>query len=432
MAKIKSIIASEILDSRGNPTIETKVELEDGAIGIASIPSGASTGSFEALELRDNDQNRYRGMGVLKAVTNVNSEIFSKIVGQEAANQQEIDKILVELDKTPNFSRLGGNAVLSVSQGVCEAQAASLKIPIFIYVNKLAESVFEEKEKINLKIPTPTFNLINGGKHGAGNLEFQEFHLIPSSIYTYQEGLEVIVNIYQTVEEVLVRHGAIHSVGDEGGFAPNLFTNLDALEILVESVKTSGKIFGKNVYFGLDIAASTFYKDGRYVIRDRTSPMDTGSFIEFLTDLQEQYPLILLEDPLFEDDWSGWTKLTGQFGDKVTVIGDDFLCTNIERVQKAIKAKACNGILIKPNQAGTITQTLNVIKLCRQAGWKISVSHRSGETNDTFIADFSVGVGADYCKFGAPARGERVAKYNRLLEISLELKNFNAKTANNQ
>jgi len=420
MVKIKSIQAREILDSRGNPTVETKVELDDGAVGIASIPSGASTGSFEALELRDNDPNRFGGMGVLKAVANVNQEISGKLIGADPFDQQKIDQILVNLDGTPNKSRLGANALLSVSQGICEASAASLKIPIYAYVYKLTKD-FGFKG-FDLKIPIPTFNLINGGKHGAGNLEFQEFHIVPTSLKSYSEGLEMAVEIYQSVKSVLIRHGAIHSVGDEGGFAPNLFTNLDALEILVEAFASSGKILGKDVNLGLDLAASVFYKDGNYSIRDRGSPMTADDFIQFLADLQEQYPLILLEDPLFENDWSGWQKITQRFGQNTTIIGDDFLCTNLDRTKKAIASRSCNGILIKPNQVGTISETLQVIKLCREAGWRISVSHRSGETNDDFIADFAVGVGADYAKFGAPARGERVAKYNRLLEIEKQLK----------
>lgn len=419
MSKIKSIIAKEILDSRSTPTIETKVELDDGAVGIASIPSGASTGSFESVELRDNDPKRYQGMGVLMAVNNVNEVIAKKLLDSDPFNQEEIDKLLIDLDGTPNKSKLGGNAILSVSQGICEAAASSLKMPNYLYVKKLFSSL--SGQDFPLKIPTPTFNLINGGKHGAGNLEFQEFHIIPSSVNDYSKKLEMSTDIYQSTKEVLIRHGAVHSVGDEGGFAPNLFTNLDALEILAEAIKLSNFSFGKEVFFGLDIAASTFFKDGKYVIRDRTSPMESQDFIEFLFDLQIQYPLILLEDPLNENDWAGWIKITQAFSGKVNIIGDDFLCTNLERTKKAIEKKACSGILIKPNQAGTISETLKVIQTAREAGWKINVSHRSGETNDDFIADFAVGVGSDYCKFGAPARGERVAKYNRLLEIESEL-----------
>lgn len=419
MTKIKSIFAREILDSRGNPTLETKVELSDGSIGIASVPSGASTGSFEALELRDNNPQRYYGMGVLKAVGNVNDKIASRLINMDPFSQNDIDRILIELDGTPNKSKLGANAILSVSQGVCESAASSLKLPNYLYLKKITEKLgFKD---FNLKVPIPTFNLINGGKHGAGNLEFQEFHIIPSPTYSYSDSLEMAANIYQSVKEILKRHGAIHSVGDEGGFAPNLFTNLDALEILTEALKVSKKYLGKDVNLGLDVAASTFYKDGKYTIRDRSSPLETSSFIEFLADLILQYPLTVLEDPLYENDWDNWIKITQQFGNRLIIMGDDFLCTNYERVKRAIQNNACNGILIKPNQVGTISETLNVIKLCRESGWEISVSHRSGETNDDFIADFAIGVGADFVKFGAPARGERVTKYNRLLEIESEL-----------
>lgn len=415
MAKIKLIEAREILDSRGNPTIETKVTLEDGAEGIASVPSGASTGSFEALELRDNDPKRFLGMGVLKAVNNVNKIIFPKLMGQESLEQFAIDDLMIGLDGTPNKTNLGANAVLSVSLGVCKASAVSLKKFCFEYVYDLATRL--GLERFEYKIPLSIFNLINGGRHGAGNLEFQEFHIIPTSAHGYSESLEMAASIYQSVKKILIRHGSIHSVGDEGGFAPNLFTNLDALEILVEAISESGKNLGRDINLGLDIAATEFYKNGRYLIRDRTSPMEADSFIEFLDDLQLQYPLIALEDPLYEDDWNGWEKITQKFGGKMAIIGDDFLCTNYERTQKAIEKKACNTILIKPNQAGTFSETLKVVKLCRQAGWKINVSHRSGETEDDFIADFAVGVGADFTKFGAPARGERTIKYNRLLKI---------------
>jgi len=415
MAKIKSIEAREILDSRGNPTIETKVCLEDGSEGTASVPSGASTGSFESLELRDNDPKRFQGMGVLKAVDNVNKIIFPKLIGQESLKQFVIDDLMISLDGTPNKTNLGANAILSVSIAVCKASAKSLKKPCFGYIYDLVTQL--GFEKFELRVPLPTFNLINGGRHGAGNLEFQEFHIIPISTHAYSVSLEMAASIYQTVKKILIRHGSIHSVGDEGGFAPNLFTNLDALEILVESINESGKSLGREINLGLDVAATEFYENGKYVIRDRTSPMEADSFIEFLDDLQLQYPLIALEDPLYEDDWNGWVKITQKFGDKMAIIGDDFLCTNYERTQKAIEKKACNAILIKPNQAGTVSETLKVVKLCRQSGWKVSVSHRSGETEDDFIADFAVGVGADFTKFGAPARGERTIKYNRLLEI---------------
>jgi enolase len=420
MSKIHSIQATEILDSRGNPTIETLIILDDGWRGLSSVPSGASTGQYEAVELRDGDTNRYGGMGVLKAVENVNKIISPKLVGLEASSQSEIDDLLIKLDGTPNKANLGANSILSVSQAVCKAQAASLRQPLYKYIFDMANN-FYGLNLHDIKIPTPTFNLINGGKHGAGNLEFQEFHVIPTQDKPYKEGLEMVEEVYQTVEKVLVRHGAVHSVGDEGGFAPNLFTNMDALEVIVQAIKESGHEFRKDIFMGLDIAASHFFRNGTYSIRDRTQPLQSSELIEFFRDLSGQYPLYLLEDPLYYDDWESWSKITQQLGQQTMIVGDDLLCTNPDRLKKAIEKKACTAILIKPNQIGTLSESFNVIKIAKEANWKIIVSHRSGETNDTFIADFAVGVIADLCKFGAPARGERVAKYNRLLEIEEEI-----------
>ena len=390
--------------------------LDDGSQAVASIQSGTSIGKYEAVELRDQDSKRYQGLGVLKAVANVNEKIAPKMVGMKAENQLKIDQTLILLDGTKNKAQLGANAILSVSQAVCEASAASKKIPQFLYLAQL----YGLKEK-ELKVPTPILNLINGGKHGAGNLDFQEFHLIPSSQKVYHEQLRLGTEIYHQVEKVLIRHGAIHSVGDEGGFAPNLFTNSDALEVLMEAIKESAYEFQKDVFIGLDVAASFFYKDGRYKIRDRTLPMTTENLVEFYRELVVQYPLAILEDPFAEDDWDGWIKLSQSLANTI-LVGDDLLATNKTRIQKAIKKKACQAILVKPNQIGTIAETIEVIKIARAANWKVVVSHRSGETNDDFIADFAVGVGADYAKFGAPARGERLAKYNRLLKIEAELK----------
>ncbi len=410
-SQIKSIRAREILDSRGNPTLETRVELEDGSVGIASIPSGASVGKYEAVELRDGDPHRFNGMGVLKAVANVNNLLAPKLKGLNANNQLEIDRILIALDGSANKSRLGANSLLSVSQGVCEAAASSERVNTFEHVAHLYGLKRED-----FQMPIPIFNLINGGKHGAGNLDFQEFHIIPSPQKTYSEGLKMGEEIYQGVKKVLIRNGAIHSVGDEGGFAPDLFTNSDALEVLTQAIKETGYELKKDVFLGLDTAAGFFYKDGRYQIRDRSSPMDVTELIEFYRDLIAQYPLLSLEDPIFEDDWRSWQRIRKALPE-VMIVGDDLLATNKKRLEEAIKLQACSAILVKPNQIGTIAETIEVIKIARQAGWKIIVSHRSGETEDDFIADFAVGVKADYVKFGAPARGERVAKYNRLLEI---------------
>lgn len=420
MAKIHSINAREILDSRGTPTVEATVFLDDGWRGTASVPSGSSTGRGEAIELRDGDPGRFRGLGVLKVVENIRRVIAPELVGKDPCHQAEIDKRLIELEGTPDKARLGANALLVVSLAICKAAAATLRLPLYKYIQRFAES--NGLAVPPLKIPIPTFNLINGGKHGAGNLEFQEFHIIPSENKPYSESLRMAEEIYQTVKKILIRHGAVHSVGDEGGFAPNLFTNLDALEVIYQAIKEARFEFRQDIFLGLDVAASHFYKNGQYSIRDRTQPMETSEFIAYYRDLCQQYPLLLLEDPLFEDDWEGWTRLSTELTDGTSLVGDDLLCTNPQRVQKAIEKKACSIALIKPNQIGTILETLQVLKMARGAGWKVIVSHRSGETNDTFIADFAVGVGADFTKFGAPARGERVAKYNRLLEIEAELK----------
>ncbi len=416
MAKVKSVYAREILDSRATPTIEAVVILDDGNFGVSSVPSGSSTGSHESHELRDNDVNRYLGSGVLKAVGNVNGEIAAKLVGSEATSVADIDIALIKLDNTSDKSRLGANAILGVSMAATKALAASAKMPLYRYVAQLygnTQSLF---------MPSPMFNMINGGKHGAGNLDFQEFHVIPNHFPAFSAALETGAVIYQTIKKILVRRGAIHSVGDEGGFAPNLFTNLDALEILSESVIATNHKPGADVELGLDVAANSFFKDGRYVIKDRSSPLESAEFSDYLRDLNQQYHLRILEDPLDEDDWKGWASLTSSLGSSTNIVGDDLLVTNPERVKKAVSEKACNTILIKPNQIGSVTETIDVTKQARLAGWKVIVSHRSGETNDSFIADFAVGVGADYVKFGAPARGERVAKYNRLMSIETEIK----------
>ncbi len=412
--KISQVYAREIIDSRANPTVEAAVFLDNGEYGVASAPSGTS-GSYESEELRDGDLNRYLGMGVLKAVGHVNNEINHALVNQSFDSPFQLDNALITLDGTPNKTNLGANAILAVSMAATKAMASAAKLPLYKYIATLASNTSP------LFIPSPVFNMINGGLHGAGNLDFQEFLLIPRRVDTFANQLQTGIIIYQTIKKLLARRGAIHSVGDEGGFAPNLFTNLDALEILNEAIVETRKQPVTDVELGLDVAADTFYKDGRYTIKDRSSPMETAEFIEYLRDLNNEYHLRLLEDALHEDDWRGWTSLTAELGNQLTVVGDDLLATNKERVAKAINEKACSAAIIKPNQIGTITETLEVVKQARNAGWKIVVSHRSGETMDTFIADFAVGVSADYAKMGAPARGERVAKYNRFLSIESEL-----------
>lgn len=415
MAKITKLFAREILDSRATPTIEVIMVLDDGGVGVASVPSGASTGTYEAHELRDGDMNWHLGKGVLKAISNVNQTIFQAISGQEFSTIADLDKKLIALDGTPNKSKLGANTILGVSIAFAKATAVSQKLPLYKYLAREAGNVQP------LFMPTPAFNMINGGKHGAGNLDFQEFWVVPSHLKTFSQALETGAVIYQNLKKLLARRGAIHSVGDEGGFAPNLFTNLDALEILNEAITESKRKPGIDVELGLDLAANSFYKDGKYVIKDRSAPMEAGEFIDYLRDLNAQYHLRLIEDPLHEDDWKGWNQLTAELGNSTTIVGDDLLVTHPARIRQAIAEKACNAILAKPNQIGTVSETIGVIKESRLAGWKVIMSHRSGETNDTFIADLAVGVGADYAKFGAPARGERVAKYNRLLAIEAEL-----------
>lgn len=415
MAKIKGIYSRQILDSRGIPTVETMVALENGGYTVASVPSGASTGSHEALELRDGDASSFLGLGVLKAVKNVTEKIAPKIIGMDTAKQEEVDLEMIELDGTNNRSELGANAILSVSIAVCKAGALAQGVPLYRYISSLS------KYPLSKQLPTPIFNLINGGLHGTGNLDFQEFFLIPGSSKAFAEKLKVGVEIYQTLKKVLSRRGAIHSAGDEGGFTPNLFTNLDAFEVVLEAVKEAGYAPGSDVFLGLDVGANTFYRDGKYTIKDRSNPLSPNEMIEFYRNLLEQYRLTMIEDGLYEDDWNGWSRMTAALGDKTTIIGDDLLVTNKKRLEKAISLKAANGILIKPNQVGTITETIETIRVARENGWQTIISHRSGETNDTFIADFSVGVADQYCKFGAPARGERVAKYNRLLAIAEEL-----------
>ncbi len=417
MSKINKIWAREILDSRANPTIEIMAQAESGYVAVSSVPSGASTGIHEAIELRDNDRERYFGLGVLKAVQNINNTLAPQIVGMDTIDIFSIDKKLIELDGTENKSKFGANALLAISEVITKLGASDSKLTLYSYIFELAKKT---GIKTDIKIPIPLFNMINGGKHGAGNLDFQEFFIIPTSSKTYSQGLQSGVEIYHSIKANLQRKGAIHSVGDEGGFAPNLFTNADALELFVESIKETEYQMGRDVFLGLDVAASSFYKDGEYLIKDKSSPLDDYGLLEYYKAINNQYHLALIEDPFYEDGWESWGKITSELGGQVSIVGDDLLVTNPKRVQKAINEKSCNAILVKPNQIGTISETLSVIKLAKEANWKIVVSHRSGETNDSFIADFSVGVGADYVKFGAPARGERVAKYNRLSSIENE------------
>jgi len=418
MSKIKYIWSREILDSRGIPTVETACMLDTGQTAVSSVPAGTSTGTHEALELRDVGNPRYLGQGVLTAINNVNSILGPAVIGMDPTSQAEIDKKLIALDGTENKSKYGANAILSVSEVVAKCGAMSQNTPLYMWICSLATVMNVTQTP---KMPVPLFNMINGGKHGAGNLDFQEFWVIPASNKTFSEGLEMGAEIYQTIGLNLAHRGAIHSVGQEGGFAPNLFTNSDAFEVFVESIKETKYSLGRDVFLGLDVASNSFYKDGEYVIKDKNSGMNDSQFLDFYKTLCDQYKLAIIEDPFYEDSWDSWHNFCLEVGNDVIVAGDDLLTTNLKRVEKAIQEKSCNGAIIKPNQIGTISETLAVVQAARNAKWKIIVSHRSGETNDGFIADFAVGVAADYLKSGAPARGERVAKYNRLSSIEMEL-----------
>ena len=421
MAKIVKIWSREILDSRGLPTLETALQLDTGQVAVASVPAGVSTGMSEDLELRDKDPKRFQGSGVLKAIENVTKVLAPALIGMDPTHQFEIDQKMIQLDGSKNKSTLGANSILSVSLAVTKAGATASGTTLYRWVYELAKAQKAVTEGIPSRIPTPIFNMINGGLHGAGNLDFQEFQIIPASSKPYSLALRSGSEVYYSIKNSLVRRGAIHSVGDEGGYAPNLFTNADALSINIEAIETCGYQIGQDFFLGLDVAANVLFRDGNYTIKDRSNTLNTEAFISFFEEIVKEYRLTYLEDPLSETDWSGWTEVNKKLGASIMIVGDDLLATDPERVKKAIEAKACNAILIKPNQIGTITETLQVIKSARDVGWRVIVSHRSGETNDWFIADFAVGVKAEYTKFGAPARGERVAKYNRLLSIEAEL-----------
>ena len=411
MPKITRIVAREILDSRAIPTIEVSVLTDTGSFGTASIPSGASTGKNEDVELRDNDPIRYHGKGVLKAISNVNSLIAPKLISQEVSEQESLDHLMLELDGTTNESRLGANAILAVSIACLKTAASSLRLPLFQYISN------RYRPGIRPKVPGPIFNLINGGKHGAGNLDFQEFHVIPSTRLSYQEALRAGAETWISLRTELIHRNAIHSVGDEGGFAHNLFTNADALELLALVIKNSPYRLNQDLFLALDVAADEFYQDGKYNIKDSPKPMSTSELISFYINLVKDYNLFGIEDPLAQDDFAGWAKLKTMLPASTLIIGDDLVTTNPKSLQKAIDHGSCNATIVKPNQIGTVTETVELMRLAETHNITSIVSHRSGETNDTFIADFAVGMGAQYAKFGAPDRGERVAKYNRLLEI---------------
>jgi len=419
MAKIKKIIAYEIIDSRGFPTIEGRMTLDNNIEVVSSVPSGTSVGKYEAVELRDSNSARFMGQGENRAATFINELIAPKIIGVASDKLMEIDAWLIKADGTKNKSNLGANTTLLVSELMAKAGAQDINLPLFKYINKIYEKNHKEKIAIE-RIPTPIFNIINGGKHAHNNLEIQEFHVIPTSTFSFSKSYQTIVELYHESKKILKYQSANVAVGEEGGFTPALVGNLDAIEILTEAIASRGLKVGLDIFIGLDLAASNFYKNDHYNIKDVAHPMKPQEFIEFLLKIVKKYSILVLEDPLNEDNWDDWIKLNSSISKETYLVGDDLLTTNKERLEKAIKTNACNTILIKPNQIGTVTETLEVINMAKKNKINTVVSHRSGETNDTFIADFAVAVQSDFVKFGAPCRGERVAKYNRLWQIERE------------
>lgn len=418
MTQIKDIKAFEIFDSRGNPTVEVRVALEDKTITVASCPSGASVGTYEAVELRDKNQNRFGGMGVLNAVENVNTTIAQKLIGTEVNDQRKIDKILIELDGTPNKSKLGANATLAVSMSIAKAAAKSANLPLYAY---LRQYIQQDEDLPPLHIPTPLFNIINGGKHAENTLDFQEFMIIPASSKSYQEALMIGINVYNSLKKVLEANRLSTLIGDEGGFGPNLTNNMEAFSYIRQAVENVNLRFGFDVFFGLDAASNSFFSQSRYIFKENNRKLSTNDLVSYYEELDKKHPLLYLEDGIAEDDLEGWQKLSQKISDQTILVGDDLTVTNPFRLQMALDKKAITGIIIKPNQIGTVMEALAVVEMARKAGLKITVSHRSGETNDDFIADFAVAVSADYAKFGSPARGERIAKYNRLLSIDRQI-----------
>jgi len=411
IASIKSVKAREILDSRGNPTIEVEVVLADGTAGVAAVPSGASTGKHEAVELRDGDKSRYWGLGVLKAIEHVNNEIGSAISGMSALEQAAIDQRLIELDGTANKARIGANAILGTSLAIAKAGANSRGIPLYRYLGGA---------RANL-LPVPMLNILNGGKHARGSTDFQEFMIMPVGAANFNQAMQIGSEVYHALHKVLEDKSLSTNVGDEGGFAPRLPSNKDALELILSAIDMAGYKADQDLFIALDPAASALYQDGKYVLSQEGVTLGSTEMIDYYVKLVSDYPVISIEDGLAEDDWAGWPLLTAQLGKQTQLVGDDLYATNMERLEKGIAKKASNSILIKPNQIGTLSETLAVIKRAQQAGWTTIISHRSGETEDTTIADLAVASNAGLIKAGAPCRSERLAKYNRLLRIEEDL-----------
>jgi len=408
VADIMHVFAREILDSRGNPTVEAEVHLDDFSVGIAGVPSGASTGVHEAHELRDGG-DRYLGKGVLEAVKHVNNEIADKIVGFEADDQRVIDQTLIELDGTENKSKLGANAILGVSMAVAKAAAESSNLPLYRYIGGPNAHL----------LPVPMMNIVNGGAHADSGVDVQEFMIAPIGAETFAEALRLGAEVYHSLKSVVKSKGLSTGLGDEGGFAPSVGSTKEALDLIVEAIKKAGLEPGKDVALALDVASSEFYKDGKYHFEGGEHTAE--EMVKVYEDLISNYPIVSIEDPLQEDDWEGYTNLTAKIGDRVQIVGDDFFVTNPARLAKGIEEKAANALLVKVNQIGTLTETFDAVDLAHRAGYRTMMSHRSGETEDTTIADLAVALGCGQIKTGAPARSERVAKYNRLLRIELEL-----------
>ncbi|MDP7525106.1 MAG: phosphopyruvate hydratase [Dehalococcoidales bacterium] len=410
MATISIIRAGEILDSRGNPTLEVNVELSDGAAGWAAVPSGASTGKYEAVELRDGEA-RFNGLGVLRAVNNVNQEIAAALAGMSVGDQADIDRKLTELDGTADKSYLGANAILGVSLAFAYAAASSLAIPLYGHLDKSGRYT----------LPVPMMNILNGGRHAANSTDFQEFMVVPAGADSFRQALQMGTEVYHSLKKVLRDRGQNTNVGDEGGFAPSLSSNKEAIEVILAAIETAGYQAGKDCFIALDPAASEFYRDGLYSLEREGLSLSTTEMVDFYEGWVSDYPIISIEDGMAEDDWDGWKLLTQRLGHKVQMVGDDLYTTNVSRLSKGIDLKASNSILIKPNQIGTLTETVAAIEMAKQAGWTTVISHRSGETEDTTIADLAVGLNTGQIKTGAPCRSERTAKYNRLLRIEDEL-----------
>ena len=412
MYKIKTIKGREILDSRGNPTIEVELELYSGAVGVFSVPSGASTGKYEALELRDNDENRYNGKGVLKAIDNINIVINDELKDREFKSQEWLDNLLIEIDGTKDKSNLGANAILGVSCAFARACAEEDNIELYEEINNIYKRLGGKK---NTSLPTPSFNILNGGKHGDNGIDFQEFMILPNGVNGLSEQVRCGAEIFHSLRSIIKNHNLSVGVGDEGGFSPNLKSNIEALEIIQEATEETNWKLGKDVNIAIDVASSEFYKNKKYILDHKE--LSSSQMIDLLSDIVKKYNIISIEDGLSEDDWTGWKELNNKLGENVSLVGDDLLVTNIDRLNMAIENNACNYILIKLNQIGTLSETLNTIILAQKNNFGIMISHRSGETTDSTIADLAVAVGAERIKSGAPSRGERVEKYNRLMEI---------------